>query len=334
MSNGAKRYLVTGGTGFIGAAIVRALVRRGNFVRVLDDNSRGALRRLGDLVGRFEMVEGDVRDTEAVTRAARGVDSIIHLAFVNGTRSFYTKPEVVLDVAVRGMLSVIDAGARNGTPELFYASSSEVYQTPPTVPTDETVPCSIPDVLNPRYSYAGGKLMGELMALHWAAKHFARVVIFRPHNVYGPDMGVDHVIPEFALRMHALAEAQPSGRIEFPIEGTGNETRAFVHIDDMVDGAMRIVDRGEHRGIYHVGTDTETPISQVARLVGRASGREIEIIPGPAKPGGTARRCPDIAKLRALGYAPRVPLAEGILQTVRWYRDDAARERHAKRRVA
>jgi hypothetical protein len=134
----------------LGSALVRRLVRDGYRVRVLDNHSRGVVSRLADVVGMFEMIEGDVRDGEAVLRAARGVDGIIHLAFVNGTGSFYTKPDVVLDVGVRGMLSVIDAGARLGISDLILASSSEVYQTPPQVPTDEDVPLAIPDVLNPR----------------------------------------------------------------------------------------------------------------------------------------------------------------------------------------
>jgi dTDP-glucose 4,6-dehydratase/UDP-glucose 4-epimerase len=328
-----RSFLVTGGTGFIGSALVRRLVSDGHRVRVLDNNSRGATARLADVVGMIEMIQADVRDTDAVVRAASGVDAIVHLAFVNGTSSFYSRPEVVLDVGVRGMLSVVEAGARHGTADLILASSSEVYQTPPSVPTDESVPLSIPDVSNPRYSYAGGKLISELMALHWASKYFRRVVVFRPHNVYGPDMGTEHVIPQFALRMHGLAERAP-GAIQFPIEGTGNETRAFVHIEDAIDAVLSVIAHGEHMGIYHVGTEHEISIGSLARMIASCFGREMAVVPGPAKPGGTARRCPDISKLRALGYEPRVSLEAGLSQTVRWYRDYAARSRDAKRRVA
>jgi nucleoside-diphosphate-sugar epimerase len=330
----ARSYLVTGGTGFLGSALVRRLVRDGYRVRVLDNNSRGFASRLADVVGMFEMIEGDVRDGEAVLRAARGMDGIVHLAFVNGTGSFYTKPDLVLDVGVRGMLSVIDAGARLCISDLILASSSEVYQTPPEVPTDECVSLAIPEVLNPRYSYAGGKLISELMSLHWASKYFARVAIFRPHNVYGPDMGTDHVIPQFALRMAELCEANPIGRIAFPIEGTGRETRAFVHIDDMIEGAMCVIERGRHLNVYHVGTDQEISIATLAGEVARCFDRQIELVAGPLKPGGTPRRCPDISKLRVLGYEPCVSLSYGLQQTVRWYRDDAARNREAQRRVA
>ncbi|MEZ5890000.1 MAG: NAD-dependent epimerase/dehydratase family protein [Xanthobacteraceae bacterium] len=158
-----RRYLVTGGTGFLGSALVRRLVTDGHAVRVLDDNSRGSARRLVDIAQKIELVEGNVRDPSIVRAAADGVDTVLHLAAVNGTEFFYSKPELVLDVGVRGMLAVIDACRANGVRDLVVASSSEVYQTPPQVPTDETAPLSIPDVLNPRYSYAGSKIISELL---------------------------------------------------------------------------------------------------------------------------------------------------------------------------
>src|SRR5437879_12454165 len=96
-----KTYVVTGGTGFIGSALVRRLVREGHRVRVLDDNSRGAARKLGDAATAVELVTGDIRDPRAVTEAIRGADCVCHLAYVNGTEYFYSKPELVLDVAVK-----------------------------------------------------------------------------------------------------------------------------------------------------------------------------------------------------------------------------------------
>ena len=128
-----------------------------------------------------------------VEKATQGMDEVHHLAFVNGTEFFYSQPDLVLDVGVRGMVNVIDACRKHGIGTLVLASSSEVYQTPPKVPTDETAPLAIPDPLNPRYSYGGGKLISELMAINYGRKYFNRVLIFRPHNVYGPDMGWEHV---------------------------------------------------------------------------------------------------------------------------------------------
>jgi nucleoside-diphosphate-sugar epimerase len=311
--------LVTGGSGFIGSALVKALVRDGHAVRVLDDNSRGALRRLKDVEKDVEFVPGDIRDPAAVARAAIGMDEVHHLALVNGTEFFYSAPELVLDVGVKGMINVIDACRAANVRNLILASSSEVYQTPPQVPTDEHAPLSVPDPTNPRYSYGGGKIISELLAINFGRKFFDRVLIFRPHNVYGPDMGWEHVLPQFALRLKALADEHKTGKLPFKLQSDGSQTRSFCHVDDLVQGVLVMREKGEHLGIYHVGTMDEITIAELASRVAAHAGREIELIPGPAPAGGTERRCPDIAKLRKLGYSPQVPLEKGLPPTVDWY---------------
>jgi nucleoside-diphosphate-sugar epimerase len=311
--------LVTGGSGFIGAGLVKALVKDGHSVRVLDDNSRGAMRRLQEVAGDIEFMPGDIRDLAAVTRAVHGMDEVHHLAFVNGTEFFYSAPELVLDVGVKGMINVIDACRSEGVRSLILASSSEVYQTPPYIPTDESAPLSVPDPLNPRYSYGGGKIISELMAINYGRKFFDRVLIFRPHNIYGPDMGWEHVIPQFSLRMKATAAEHPTGKLPFKLQSDGSQTRSFCHIDDLVRGVMVMRAKGEHLGIYHVGTREEITIAELARRVAAHAGRDIELIVGPAPAGGTDRRCPDIAKLGKLGYSPQVPLEIGLPSTVDWY---------------
>src|SRR6185295_17443274 len=207
-----SRILVTGGSGFVGSGLVKALVKAGHGVRVLDDNSRGCPRRLAGVAKDIEFIAGDIRDAARVEKATVGMDEVHHLAFVNGTEFFYSQPDLVLDVGVRGMVNVIDACRKHGIGTLVLASSSEVYQTPPKVPTAENAPLSIPDPLNPRYSYGGGKLISELMAINYGRKFFERVLIFRPHNIYGPDMGWEHVIPQFALRVKKLGPQQPGSR--------------------------------------------------------------------------------------------------------------------------
>ena len=146
-----RRVLVTGGSGFIGSALVKRLVANGCAVRVFDDNSRGAARRLAEVEHDIDMRVGDIRDASAVSAAVQGVEEVHHLAYVNGTQFFYSDPDLVLDVGVKGMINVIDACRRHGVGTLLLASSSEVYQTPPKIPTDETVPLVVPDPLNPRY---------------------------------------------------------------------------------------------------------------------------------------------------------------------------------------
>jgi nucleoside-diphosphate-sugar epimerase len=189
------------------------------------------------------------------------------------------------------------------------------------VPTDERAPLVVPDPLNPRLSYGAGKIISEMMVINHGRKHFERVLIFRPHNVYGPDMGFDHVIPQFAVRLKRAIAAQAGGPVPFPIQGSGAETRSFCHVDDLVAGVMTMREKGAHLGIYHVGTMEEVSVADLARRMARIAGREIALAPSAVLAGSTPRRCPDISKLAALGYTPRVPLDEGLPSTLKWYWD-------------
>ena len=321
-----KKYLVTGGTGFIGSNIVRSLLEQGHIIKVLDDDSRGKASRLDNFSNDIELISSDIRNTESVVQAAKGVDSIIHLAYVNGTKYFYTKPEFVIDVAIRGMLSVIDACKANDIGELVLASSSEVYQYPPTIPTPENVPLVVPDVLNPRYSYGGGKLACELMAVNYGRELFERVLIFRPHNIYGRDMGWEHVIPQLVQKAKRLMREFPSGKIQFPILGDGSQTRAFCHVDDLVSGFNTIIARGEHLGIYHIGNPEEVTIAELTDIIFKYLGREFELTHSASPLGETVRRCPDISKIAAFGFQPTIPLTSGIRDVVDWYMENISAE--------
>jgi nucleoside-diphosphate-sugar epimerase len=314
-----RSYLVTGGLGFLGAPLVRRLLKEGYRVRVMDNLSRGSLDRLGEARNDVEVITASVRDAGAVQNAVHGVDSVCHLAFVNGTENFYKRPAHVLDVGVRGIVNVMDACMKSNVDELILASSSEVYQTPPSIPTDESVPLSIPDPFNPRYSYAGGKIISELMAIHYGREYFERVLIFRPHNVYGPDMGWDHVIPQLIARLLRLNATSRDEVIPLPIQGTGNQSRAFIFIDDCIAGIMAVLAKGEHLNIYNVGTSKEITIREVADRIADLVGVRIRIISGPEAPGGTTRRCPDIRKLENLGFRTRVSFDEGLRRTIEWY---------------
>lgn len=315
----SRKVLVTGGSGFIGSALVKGLLHAGWHVRCLDDNSRGNPRRLCDVMDDIEFIEGDVRDAEAVDRATKGMEVVANLAFVNGTEFFYKKPKLVLEVGVKGALNTLESATKHGVKEYWYMSSSEVYQTPPTVPTPEDVPFSVPDPLNPRYSYGGGKMISELLAINYGRGIFDKVLIVRPHNVYGPDMGWEHVIPQFALRAkHAVAD-NPSGDVPFPIQGDGSAQRSFCYIDDFTDGCVRAFTAGTGTNIYHVGTHFEHTIKDVAGMVVEHFGRKANIVPGPEPAGQTYRRVPDISKVGALGYTPKITLAEGLAMTIPWY---------------
>lgn len=314
-----KKYFITGGAGFIGSALIHALVKDGKRVRVLDNESRGALRRLKDIQDRFEFIRGDIRNAKLVEKACRGMNSVVHLAYINGTEFFYTKPELVLEVGVKGMINVLDGCIKNNVKEFFLTSSSEVYQSPSLIPTPEEVAMVVPDPLNPRYSYAGGKIISELLTINYGRKYFKRAIIIRPHNVYGSDMGYEHVIPQLILRLKKIIAENKGRRLPLPIQGSGKETRAFIYIDDFIDGLKLVMDKGEHLGIYHVGTDMEVSIKNLAEKIGRCFDKKIKILPGKLNQGSTLRRCPDISKIKKLGFKPNISLDEGLQQTVQWY---------------
>lgn len=318
-----KTYLVTGGTGFIGRNLVKALLRSSN-VKILDNEFRGNIESLGKHKRDVEFIDADIRDADKVKKACRGIDVVIHLAAINGTEFFYTKPEIVLDVSTRGILNLIDACLWQGVGEIFIASSSEVYHKPQVIPTPESVPMIIPDPYNPRYSYAGGKIISELLIIHHGKRYFKRAIIFRPHNVYGPQMGWEHVIPQFLIRMNILSK-KFSNPVNFPIQGTGRESRSFIYISDFVDGFMLVLKKGIHLETYNIGTQDEITIRELAKEIAKLYGKKIKIIPGEIQKGGTQRRIPEISKIKKLGFRQKVDLKEGLKNTAEWYNENIHR---------
>ena len=306
--------LVTGGSGFIGSAIVRRLVDAGSQVIVFDDMSRGNSRNLEGYLDKVDIVSGDVRDKGALQEAFKSVETVMHLAYVNGTSNFYEKPDQVIEVGLKGLLNIVDLSIGHGVEKLFLASSSEVYQHPHIIPTPEKIPLIVPDAQNSRFTYGGGKIIYELYGQHFAKKYIDRVIIFRPHNVYGPRMGMEHVIPQLIKKIHT---AKMNGS-SVELLGDGNQTRSFNYIDDFVD-AIELLNAKDFSGVVNIGSSDEIKIyelyKKIARLMQYES--EPEFLPSPA--GETLRRCPDITLVRGLGYEPRVTLDIGLEKTVDAY---------------
>jgi len=322
------KYLVTGGTGFLGRSLVRALLSQGHQVHVYDNDSRGSRAKFKkDLMNpRLTFIQADIRDEACVAEACKGVDSVVHLSYINGTEFFYTQPDLVLDVGVRGMLAVIAGCQKAGVRDLLTVSSSEVYQTPPRIPTDEEVPLVVPNVHNPRYSYGGGKIISELLTINFGRQYFDRAMIVRPHNVYGPDMGEEHVIPQLALRLIEMMHIDENKKrilagkpLDFLIQGSGEQTRAFVYIDDFTDGLLKVLQQGKHLDIYHIGTMHEMTIRDIVFTIADALQVKINLKYSKTPWGSVERRCPDITKLKTLGYAPKISIQTGIKLTTHWY---------------
>jgi nucleoside-diphosphate-sugar epimerase len=317
----ARRVVVTGGGGFIGAYLVKRLVRDGWDVAVVDSMVRGDASRFAEVADDVDLFTCDVRDQDALERAFAGAEVVMHLAAINGTENFYKRPELVLDVGLRGALAVVDAGRAAGVPDMVVASTAEVYQTPAVIPTPETIPLMLPDSLNPRYSYGGSKIVSELIAFNYGQDHYRQVQVFRPHNVFGPNMGWKHVEPQFIMRALAAKDAYPDGSAPFDIQGDGTETRSFCYVDDVVSGILTMYEKGGHREVYHIGSDEEVSIRDLAARIGKIVGVDLDVRPGELQVGGTPRRCPDIGKMRALGWSPAVGLDDGLERTVAWYRE-------------
>jgi nucleoside-diphosphate-sugar epimerase len=301
-----KNFLVTGGSGFIGSAIVNYLSSLGKNVVVFDNNSRGKLDRLQKNKN-VSFIKGDIRNRKDLRKAFLKIhyDTVIHLAYINGTKFFYKKPTEILDVAVKGLVNIFDLCIEKKIKNLFLASSSEIYQHANKIPTPEDIPLIIPDVKNPRYSYGGGKILTELMGYHYGKKFFKKLVIFRPHNVYGYDMGNEHVIPEFIRRIKLKSNY-------FKIKGTGNETRSFIYISDFVRAFDTILNKGKHCEIYNIGTEEEVTIMNLAKKIAKIYKKKIVIKNANLAKGGTPRRCPDISKIKKLGFVQKISLEQGI----------------------
>ena len=301
-----KNYLVTGGTGFIGSNICKLLINKNNNVKIFDNNSRGSLKKIKYLKNKVKFIKGDIRNKKLLDKAAKNTDAVIHLAYVNGTKYFYSKPVLVLDIAIKGILNIIEVCIKNNIKELYLASSSEVYQTPLKIPTDENESLKIPDIFNPRYSYGGGKILLELMGIHYGKKYFKKLIIFRPHNVYGPDMGREHVVPEFIHRLKSL-----KGK-NFRIQGNGNEIRSFIYIDDFLNGFYKVFKKGKNRNIYNIGNNEPINIRKLISIFARILKIKINISTQKGHKGGPKKRVPDISKIKKFGYKKKYNIYNGL----------------------
>jgi UDP-glucose 4-epimerase/UDP-glucuronate decarboxylase len=312
------KILLLGGAGFIGVHLARRLTADGHAVTIVDDFSRG--RQDPELAAlALPVVHADLTDPATYATLPGGWDQVYMLAAVVGVRNVEKDPARVIRVNTLALMYLLDW--LEPPTKLFFASTSEAYAGGVSagvvpVPTPETVPLVIQDVASPRFTYAISKMLGEAAVIHTARSKGFPYVIGRFHNVYGPRMGADHVIPELLLRAER-------GEDPFTVYGT-DQARAFCYVDDATDAMCRLMATDAASGqLVHIGDDTaETNIGDLAKLVLTVVGLSPQLDARPAPPGSVARRCPDLTKLRELtGYEPRVPLEEGVRLTYAWYRN-------------
>lgn len=320
-----SRVLVTGGAGFIGVHLARALAAGGDEVTLADDLSRGRDdSELQSLAEGVALVALDVTDRQSFDDLHGPFDEIFHLAAVLGVRRVLEQPLRVLDVNLGGTLNLLHWLDESGGGRVVLASTSEVYAWTRSfhalpIPTPEDVPLAVTDVGDPRSSYAASKIAAEIAVTQWAAARGREHVVLRYHNVYGPRMGYDHVIPELLQR--ALAGQDPL------VVYSPEHRRAFCYVSDAVDATIAAMRTPAAAGAtINVGNDgTECSIGDLARMLLDVAGLTVAIEGRPAPNDPVDRRCPDISRARELlGYAPKVALADGLAATAAWYVDDLA----------
>lgn len=310
------RALVTGAAGFIGSHLVEALVRQGTavraFVRYNSGHRTGNLGHLPpEIRAGVEPFFGDLRDVEAVSRAAHDVDQIYHLGALITIPYSYQHPREVVDVNVTGTLNVLVAARDRGVPVMI-TSTSEVYGTAQVEPIDECHP------LHPQSPYAASKVAADALALSFHAAYGLPVRIVRPFNTFGPRQSARAVIP--AIISQALTRSEVK-------LGALHPTRDLTFVSDTVRGFLLAMQSEAMVGrAANLGTGRSITIGELAALAIRLAGRNVPVV------SDAARLRPDsseVTRLRSdyglakelMGWEPLVSLEDGLSQTISWIAD-------------
>jgi UDP-glucuronate 4-epimerase len=312
------RILVTGAAGFIGSHLCERLCARGDQVVGLDNfdpfypravkeaNLRG-LR--GD--PRFALVEGDLRDAAVLARAFEQArpEVVVHLAALAGVRPSLIDPARYADVNVTGTQRVADAVRAAGARRLVFASSSSVYGLDSQPPFKESDPC-----LKPVSPYASTKRSGELLLFTAHHLYALDVTCLRFFTVFGPRQRPDLAIHKFARRIAAGQAIE--------LYGDGTTSRDYTFIDDILDGVVAAIDQPAPEPayrIYNLGGSRPVALSKLVELLGAALGKRPTVTYGVEQPGDMTRTLADLTRsAKALGYAPKVSMEEGLARFVAW----------------
>lgn len=304
--------LVTGGAGFIGSHIVRALLAKGRRVRVLDDLSTGKRGNLDEVAAEIEFIEGDIRDVTAVERAVRGVDAVFHLAARASVPRSVKEPRAAHEVNVTGTLNLLIAARDAGVRRFVYSASSSAYGDTPVMPKAVEM-CPVP--LSP---YAVSKLAAEHYCAVWSHVYGLQTISLRYFNVFGPRQDPHGpyaaVIPAFVSRMlHGQAPV---------IFGDGEQSRDFCFIENVVQANLLAAEVGEIRGeVVNVACGERTTLNEIVADLNKLLGTSLPPVYEPPRAGDVKHSLADISTTRkVLGYEPRVMFPDGLRRSIEWYK--------------
>jgi len=307
-------YLVTGGAGFIGSSIARALIARGDGVRIIDNFSTGKRENLADIANRVELCEGDIRDDRLLARAVNGVDVVFHEAAIASVPQSMREPLENHAVNATGTMRVLESARHAGVRRLVYAASSAAYGDEPTLPKVETM---APAPISP---YGASKLAGEVAMQVYARAFGLETVCLRYFNVFGarqdPQSEYAAVIPKFIT---AALAGKP-----LRIFGDGQQSRDFCHIDNVVDANLAAAAADGPRvagGLFNIGCGEAIDLNRVVAILGDVLGRKIDPVYEPARAGDIKHSWGDVSAARAaFGFRAGVSFADGLRRTVEWYK--------------
>jgi nucleoside-diphosphate-sugar epimerase len=308
------RALVTGGAGFIGSAVARALLARGDEVRVLDNLLSGFKEAIPEGA---ELMQGDLRDLEDVRAACRDVEVVFHQGAVRSVPRSVDEPVLVEECNVLGTLHVVLAAGEAGVRRVVYASSSSVYGDVREGVDREEMP---PDPLSP---YAASKLAGELYCRVWSHLKDLSTVSLRYFNVFGPGQ---HAESKYAAVFPAFCSALVAGRPP-EVHWDGEQTRDFTYIDDVVRANLNAAEAdGRVDGaVVNVAGGRPRSVNEVLRSVADVLGTWVDPVRTPRRAGDVRRTHADISRARdLLGWEPDADWDEAVRTTVRWFADGAS----------
>ena len=306
------RFLVTGGAGFVGSTITDQLLAAGAAeIRVLDNFIRGTWANVAEAQksGRVHVTDGDIRDTELVSRLVEGVDYVFHQAALRITRCAEFPREGV-EVLIGGMLNVLEACVKHKVKKIVAASSASVYGNPSYLPIDEGHP------FNNRTLYGAGKIANEQMLRAFCTMYGLPYVAFRYFNVYGPRMDLTGVYTEVLIRWLDAIEAGTPPQIF----GDGSQSMDFVFIDDVARANLVALESNVSDEAFNVGTGVQTSLRQLCETLLQLTGSPLKPVFREQRKLGDAdvrRACTEKAA-RMLGFRTQVTLEEGLKRLIEW----------------